>query len=279
MSTTTFGERYTAALAERGPLCVGIDPHLALLQAWDLDPGIDGLKRFALEATAALAPEAAVVKPQSAFFETYGSAGIAVLEAVIADARDAGALVLLDVKRGDIGSTMDAYARAYLSDDSPLAADAITVSPYLGFGSLRPAVELADRSGRGVFVLCRTSNPESAHVQHALLDGSQTVAQEIVDQVAALNIGAAPLGSFGLVVGATLTELDVDLSALNGPILAPGLGAQGADATSVAALFGAALPVVTSSSSREVLSAGPDPVALRDAARRQNEALQAAARR
>ena len=279
MSSTTFGERYAAALDARGPLCVGIDPHPSLLQAWGLDVGIDGLERFARQATAALAPHAAVVKPQSAFFEAYGSAGIAVLETVIADARAAGALVLLDVKRGDIGSTMEAYARAYLADDSPIAVDAITVSPYLGFGSLQPAIDLAGRTGRGLFVLCRTSNPESAHVQHAVLDGTRTVAQEIVDQVAALNTGAERLGSFGLVVGATLAQLDVDLSALNGPILAPGLGAQGADAAAVAALFGTALSAVTASSSREVLAAGPDLVALRDAVLRQNEALRAAAGR
>lgn len=273
MSTTTFGERYAAALAQRGPLCVGIDPHPSLLQAWGFDTGVDSLERFALEATAALAPHVAVVKPQSAFFEAYGSAGIAVLEKVIATARDAGALVLLDVKRGDIGSTMDAYARAYLADGAPLAVDAITISPYLGFGSLEPAITLALETGRGVFVLCRTSNPESGHVQQAVLDSSRTVAQEIVDQVAARNLGAQPLGSLGLVIGATLPTMDVDLGALNGPILAPGFGAQGGTVRQLRSLFGNELSAVTPSSSRDILAAGPDPAALRDAALATNAEL------
>ena len=108
-----------------------------------------------------------VFKPQSAFFEAYGSAGIAVLERTLADIEAAGALSLLDVKRGDIGSTMDAYAAAYLTDGSPLAADAITLSPYLGFGSLAGAIALADEAGRGVYVLALTSNPEGPQIQHA----------------------------------------------------------------------------------------------------------------
>ncbi|MGH3624973.1 MAG: orotidine-5'-phosphate decarboxylase, partial [Sciscionella sp.] len=160
-----FGSRVSVAVSARGPLCVGVDPHPGLLRDWGLPAGLEGLLRFADTCVAALAGEIAVLKPQSAFFEVYGSAGVAVLERLIAESMQAGALVLLDVKRGDIGSTMSAYAQAYLVDGAPLAADAVTLSPYLGFDSLAPALEMAGRFGRGVFVLARTSNPEGSGVQ------------------------------------------------------------------------------------------------------------------
>ncbi|WP_026424379.1 orotidine-5'-phosphate decarboxylase [Actinokineospora inagensis] len=274
---TPFGARLTAAVADRGSLCVGIDPHPGLLDQWGLPCDVSGLERFALTCVDAFADDISVLKPQSAFFEAHGSRGVAVLERVIADARSAGALVLLDVKRGDIGSTMAAYAQAYLSDDSPLAADAITVSPYLGFGSLDPAIDLAERTGRGVFVLALTSNPEGAGVQRASADG-RPVAQSIVDQAAARNADQAPVGSVGLVIGATVGRTDLDLTSLNGPILAPGLGAQGAGPADLARVFGPALPHVLPTSSRDVLRHGPDVAALRSAARRVRDELAAAAR-
>ncbi|WP_278255688.1 orotidine-5'-phosphate decarboxylase [Nocardioides convexus] len=163
----TFGARVATAVAERGPFCVGIDPHGALLRDWGYDDDVAGLERFALGAVEAVAPHVSVVKPQSAFYERFGSRGIAVLERVIADSRAAGALVLLDVKRGDIGSTSQAYADAYLDPSSPLASDAITVSPYLGFGSLLPFVDTARRHDAGLFVLAATSNKEGPEVQEA----------------------------------------------------------------------------------------------------------------
>ncbi len=263
-----FGARLVAAIDERGPLCVGIDPHPGLLQAWGLPTSVAGLERFALTVVEALAPTVAVLKPQSAFFESYGSAGIAVLERVLADARQAGALVLLDAKRGDIGSTMSAYAAAYLTDGSPLAADALTVSPYLGFGSLLPAVDVALAEGRGLFVLALTSNPEGRAVQHAVDADQKTVAQAIVDQVGALNAGDDPIGSIGLVVGATVGRTGLDLSSVNGPLLAPGLGAQGASAADLRLVFGDAHGALLPTTSREVLGAGPSVDKLRDAAAR-----------
>ena len=176
------GERRSAAgwprrSPTRGPLCVGIDPHLPLLRDWGLPDDPAGLERFALTVVEALADRVAVVKPQSAFFERFGSRGIAVLERVLAGIRAAGALALLDVKRGDIGSTMAGYAGAYLDPASPLAADAITASPYLGFGSLRPLLDAAYAHGAGVFVLALTSNPEGAAVQRATGPDGRTVAQ------------------------------------------------------------------------------------------------------
>ena len=136
----------------------------------------------------------AVLKPQSAFFERFGSRGIAVLESTIRQLREAGALVLLDVKRGDIGSTVAAYADAYLDPASPLCADAITASPYLGVGSLRADVRAAAAHGGGVFVLALTSNPEGPTVQHAVTADGRTVAQTVIDEISQLNGGAEPLG-------------------------------------------------------------------------------------
>jgi orotidine-5'-phosphate decarboxylase len=229
---------------------------------------VGGLERFALGAVEALAPEVALVKPQSAFFERHGARGIAVLERVLLAARDAGALVLLDVKRGDIGSTMAGYAAAYLSEGAPLAADAITVSPYLGVGALDPAFELAGRTGRGVFVLALTSNPQGVNVQTAVTSTGTTVAQSVVDAVAARNAGQCPLGDVGVVVGATAPLGTLRLETLNGPILAPGIGAQGARLADLPRIFGAASRHVVATTSRELLRHGPQPAALRHAARR-----------
>jgi len=264
----TFGKRLHDATGKRGPLCVGIDPHPALLTRWGLSDDVAGLERFALTVVEALADRVAVVKPQSAFFERFGSRGIGILESTIRQLREAGALVLLDVKRGDIGSTMAAYASAYLDSASSLSADAITVSPYLGVGSLQPAFAAAAANGAGVFVLALTSNPEGASVQHAVGGNSKTVAQTVIDEISLLNKGAEPLGSIGLVVGATIGRTGHDLSKVNGPLLAPGLGAQGATPADLRAVFGESLHNVLPSYSREVLNAGPSVVALRAAADR-----------
>ena len=262
----TFGSRLAAAMDARGPLCVGIDPHPGLLKAWGLPDTLAGLESFVMTSVEALAGTAAVLKPQSAFFEAYGSAGVAVLERLIAESREAGALVLLDAKRGDIGSTMAAYAAAYLTHGSPLAADAVTLSPYLGFGSLRPAIDAAAANGRGIFVLALTSNPEGPALQHAIAADGRSVAQTIADAAAAENAGATPMGSVGLVVGATIGRTGVDLTAVNGPLLAPGLGAQGATINDLKIVFGDNLSAVLPTSSREVLQTGPSVAALRRAA-------------
>jgi orotidine-5'-phosphate decarboxylase len=264
----TFGERLHDAIGKRGPLCVGIDPHAALLTRWGLTDDIAGLERFARTVVDALADRVAVLKPQSAFFERFGSRGIAILESTIRQSREAGALVLLDVKRGDIGSTMAAYADAYLNPASSLCADAITVSPYLGVGSLQPAFDVAAANGAGVFVLALTSNPEGPAVQHAVTASGKTVAQTVIDEISQLNRGAEPLGSVGLVVGATIGRTGHALSDVNGPLLAPGLGAQGATPADLREVFGKNLRNVLPSYSREVLAAGPSAVELQAAAQR-----------
>ncbi|MBQ0980228.1 orotidine-5'-phosphate decarboxylase [Micromonospora sp. M61] len=264
----SFGSRLHRAVDERGPLCVGIDPHPGLLARWGLADDLQGLDRFTQTVVEALGDRVAVVKPQSAFFERFGSHGVAILESTIRQLREAGSLVLLDVKRGDIGSTVSAYASAYLDPSSPLYVDAVTASPYLGVGSLAPMFELAAQHGGGVFVLALTSNPEGAAVQRARTADGRTVAQTVIDEISQLNRGATPLGSFGLVVGATIGDTGHDLSGVGGPLLAPGLGAQGAGAADLRAVFGSSLGSVLPSYSREVLSAGPDVAALRAAADR-----------
>jgi orotidine-5'-phosphate decarboxylase len=264
----TFGVRLRRSMDERGPLCVGIDPHPQLLGAWGLPDDVDGLARFSAGVVDALADRVAVVKPQSAFYERFGARGVAVLESTIRQLRDAGALVVLDVKRGDIGSTVRAYASAYLDPASPICADAITASPYLGVGALEPMFSAAAAHGGGVFVLALTSNPEGAAVQHARTADGRTVAQTVIDAISQVNAGATPLGSIGVVVGATVGETGHDLSRLGGPLLVPGLGAQGGRPDGLRAIFGTDLSGVLPSYSREVLGRGPDAAGLRAAADR-----------
>lgn len=270
---TPFGDRLARAMAEVGPLCVGIDPHPDLLVQWGLTPDVAGLRAFSLGVVEALGGRVAAFKPQSAFFERFGSAGVGVLEETVRACREVSTLCIVDAKRGDIGSTMAGYADAYLGEGSPLAGDAVTLSPYLGVGSLAPALDLARAGGRGVFVLCLTSNPEGARLQHARADGDGAVAALVASEVGAQNqeCDFAHMGPFGLVVGATVgsavDDLGLDLEAVNGPILAPGFGAQGAGSAQVEQVFHGVGDRVLASSSRQILRAGPTPQGLRSACR------------
>lgn len=281
----SFGSRARAAMDAYGPACIGIDPHGALLEAWGVGDTLEGLDRFAAACVEAFAGQVGFVKPQSAFFERFGARGVAILERTLQDLRHTGTLTILDVKRGDIGSTAEAYADAYLDEDSPMAADAVTVSPYLGFGSLSPFLDVAEKNDAGVFVLALTSNPEGPEVQHALVQhgrqagvpgrGRQTgtVAGDVLAALRAANEGASPMGSYGAVVGATIGETDEDLD-VNGPILVPGFGSQGGTVDDLRRIFGDVAHLVLPSTSRQVLSAGPDVDALRAAAVAVNESLQ-----
>ncbi|MGW3422550.1 orotidine-5'-phosphate decarboxylase [Streptomyces phaeochromogenes] len=264
--TESFGSRLRRAMDERGPLCVGIDPHASLLADWGLNDDIAGLERFSRTVVEALADRVAVLKPQSAFFERFGSRGVAVLEKSVEEARAAGALVVMDAKRGDIGSTMAAYASAFLEKGSPLFSDALTVSPYLGYGSLKPAVDLARENGSGLFVLALTSNPEGGEVQHAVRPEDtalRNVGATMLAHLAEENAGETPMGSFGAVVGATLGDLSSYDLDINGPLLAPGIGAQGATPADLPGVFGAAVRQVVPNVSRGVLRHGPDIGSLR----------------
>ena len=279
--TEGFADRVARAVAATGPLCAGIDPSSELLGHWGLDDSPDGLRTFGLTCVEAFAGVVPVVKPQVAFFERMGSAGLAVLEAVLGACRDAGLVAIADAKRGDIGSTMAAYASAWLDPASPLAADAVTVLAYLGLGALQPAFDRAAAGGKGVIVVVRSSNPEGRSLQEARTagpDGASTgpaVEDLLLADIAALNHGGLPVaGTVGAVVGATRDPSAFDLAGLGGVILAPGVGVQGGTAEGAAALFAGCAPgTVLPNVSRSLLVAGPDVAALRRAAAAECAAL------
>ncbi|WP_314659046.1 orotidine-5'-phosphate decarboxylase [uncultured Rothia sp.] len=287
--SAAFGDRLAKAMAERGPLCVGIDPHPNLLEQWGLEDSAAGLAAFTEAVYEGCAPFAAALKPQVALFERHGSAGLAVLEALFARATADGVLIVADAKRGDIGSTMKAYADAWLGSSSPLGTDSVTLSPYLGFESLRPALDLADENDRGTFVLALTSNPEGKSVQHVGAsesghsgDSGGAVAKRIIAAATAENASRQweQMGPCGLVVGATvgqaLVDLGIDLSVFNGPILSPGYGAQGASAADLYRVFAGVESQVLVNSSRGVLAAGPSVEGLAQAAQAARDDLLAA---
>lgn len=257
---TGFGERLARAWDVFGRLCVGIDPHESLLEQWGLSADADGCREFGYRVVDACADVVGMVKPQVAFFERYGSRGLGALELVLARASQASIITIADAKRGDIGSTMDGYARAWLGEGSPLAADAVTLSPYLGLRSLDPALALARATQRGVFVLAVTTNPEARDVQLARgIHGGDAVAAHVAHAVARLREGD-DIGYAGVVLGAAtnLDEYGIDPAELAGvPILAPGFGAQGARVADARRNFGGATSTLIIAQSRSVLEAGP----------------------
>ncbi|HXH35118.1 MAG TPA: orotidine-5'-phosphate decarboxylase [Plantibacter sp.] len=264
--TPSFGTRLDEVFVRSGRLCVGIDPHRFLLEAWDLPDTAAGAGAFGLAVVEATAGRAGIVKPQVAFFERFGSAGYIALESVLAAARDAGLLVIGDAKRGEIGTSMEGYAEAWLTPGSPLEVDAVTVNPYLGFGSLRPALDLAERHGKGLFALAATSNPEGRDVQLARTPDDRTVSAGIIREIAAWNAEHHPAatGSIGAVIGATLQLAEFGLTeapATTLPVLAPGFGHQGATVADLESIYGAFAPGVIVSESRSILAAGPTGIA------------------
>ena len=260
-----FGDRVVAAVRATGPLCAGIDPSAALLNQWGLGDDPEGLRSFCRTCVEAFAGTVAVIKPQVAFFERHGSAGMAELERLIVEANAAGLIVIADAKRGDIDSTAEAYADAWLGAASPFAADAVTAHPYLGLGALAPLVRLAAANGRGVLVVARSSNPEGRGLQQAVTSEGSAVEDMLLAEIATLNGSPGiPSGTVGAVIGATLPPSAFPLSQLGGVILAPGLGAQGAGPADVAERFAGCRPgSVLPSSSRGLLGSGPDPDDLR----------------
>jgi orotidine-5'-phosphate decarboxylase len=263
---SSFGSKLSDSFAKYGQLCVGIDPHASLLDDWGLSDDVQGLEKFANAVLDATVSRVGIIKPQVSFFERHGSKGFAVLEKLAERAAQTDLLVIMDAKRGDIGTTMDAYFDAWLGKNAPFMSDALTVSPYLGFDSLKQTLSGAAERGKGVFVLAATSNPEGASVQRATI-GTKTLARSIWDSLSDINsvtaAGKARYGSFGAVLGATLNLKSFGLEdVLEGqelsatPILAPGFGAQGAELSTSKLLFGAAAPQVIHSVSRSILQAG-----------------------
>ena len=245
---------------------MGIDPHAALLSEWGLSDDVSGLREFSLRALEAATGRVGIIKPQVSFFERHGSAGFAVLEELAERASKTDLVVIMDAKRGDIGTTMDAYFDAWLGRTAPFICDALTVSPYLGFDSLLPLMSECAERGKGMIVLSATSNPEGAALQKASVAGN-TIAKQIWDGLAKINqvtSGAGEsLGSFGAVIGATLNlpafglaEVQQGQVSAGTPILAPGFGAQGAELGDINRLFGEGAKQVIASVSRSVLRAG-----------------------
>jgi orotidine-5'-phosphate decarboxylase len=255
----TFARRFAAVREVQGPLVFGLDPSPDLLESWGLGDSADGLDRFADIVLEAADGPVGLVKPQSAFYERHGWRGIRTLQRLIATARADGLLVILDVKRGDVGSTNDAYAEAYLGKGAPLAADAVTVHPYLGLAAMGAFVSRAAESGSCLLVVTRSSNPEGRLIQAA-------VEGQLLTDIGALNSRLAPgeIGPVGAVVSPTHLQPQLDLAAANCLFLAPGVGAQGAALADVAAVFAECPDRVMPSASRSLLSAGPDVGRLRD---------------
>jgi len=267
-----FGSRLGQVFAASGRLCVGIDPHSQLLALWGLPDTAAGAREFGIRVVDAVAGGAGILKPQVAFFERHGAAGYSALEDVLATARAAGLLVIADVKRGDVGTSVDAYGEAWLTPGGPLEADAMTAVAYQGLGSLDGVLARAAESGKGVFVLAATSNPEGAAVQQARRADGNSVAAGVVADVRGRNGSAPGLGSIGVVLGATvrLADYGIEPELLAGiPVLAPGFGAQGAQISDVERLFGVASSHTVVTVSRSVLRAGPDGLA--EAVRRASE--------
>jgi orotidine-5'-phosphate decarboxylase len=267
----SFAERFAAVRAAHGPLVLGADPHGEVLARWGLTDDADGLERFTDIVLAAAAGSVGLIKPQSAFYERHGWRGIRALTRLTETARAQGLLVILDVKRGDVGSTNGAYAAAYLGDGAPVQADAITVHPYLGLAAMGEFVDRASGSGGCLLVVVRSSNPEGRAVQSAAAGDGMTVDQRLLADIGALNARLAPgrIGPVGAVVGPVAVDPPLSLAAANGLLLAPGVGAQGATPADVAATFAACPDRVMPSASRSLLAAGP--AGLRAAAARLNE--------
>lgn len=245
-------------------LCVGIDPHGELLEDNGFPDSVTGLRDFSMKLLDQLEGQVAIVKPQVSFFERFGSKGFAVLEDLLSEASKRKFFVIADAKRGDIGSTMNAYTDAWLAKSAPFICDALTVSPYLGVGSLEETLALAIEREKGLFVLCATSNPEGEQTQKAVI-GGKTIARQIQDRARTLNTVAsnskAAFGHLGLVIGATvnLPDFGLDASSEEGsrtPVLAPGFGFQGAQLGDIKRIFPNQYESVIATISRSALRDG-----------------------
>ena len=268
----SFSKKLEIAFKTKGQLCVGIDPHENLLADNGFDISVDGLESFSYAMLDQLQDEVSIIKPQVSFFERFGSEGFKALENILREANERGFLVIADAKRGDIGSTMEAYGLAWLAKDAPFVCDALTVNPYLGVGALSSAVAFASERGKGLFVLAATSNLEGLTLQSSINNGD-TVASQIAQEVETLNINTAisnsRFGSVGLVVGATVNLKQIGIDSFNADrvsirtsILAPGFGFQGAELSRAKEIFGEVSGDVIYTVSRSALRNGIEAVAL-----------------
>lgn len=254
----TFAARLQQKIVEHSPLCVGIDPSAALLKACDLPDTPEGAFQFGKRVLEAAEFRISLLKPQSAFFERFGSAGLRAVEELASLARSREVLVLLDGKRGDIDTTGAAYAEGYFSATTTLRVDAVTTHVYLGLAALDPFLEIAARADGGVFVVVRSSNPEGRELQTARLGNGETVAQNLCREITLRNRRRAEgLGYIGAVVGATCDDAEQTVAALpQSFILAPGVGAQGATMQDVLKRMPSARGRVLPNVSRAILANG-----------------------
>jgi orotidine-5'-phosphate decarboxylase len=255
----SFAARLQKQIAAHGALCVGIDPSAALLKSCGLPNNAEGALAFGQRVLEAAEYKLSIVKPQSAFFERFGSAGFKAMEELSALARSREVLVLLDGKRGDIDSTALAYAESYFGSQTPLRVDAITTHAYLGLGALDPMLDLAVENDGGVFVVVRSSNPEGRELQTARLANGETVAQALCREITQRNrqYGPDSLGPIGAVVGATCDDAAATIDALPASfILAPGVGAQGATMADVRARMPTARGRILANVSRAIVANG-----------------------
>lgn len=259
-----FGIRLTNSIAHFGRLCVGIDPSASSLKQWNLTDSAGGAREYSLRLIEAAAGHASVIKPQSAYFERFGYKGIEVLTEICLIAKESELLVLLDAKRGDIGSTNMAYADAYLRTSSPIPVDALTVTPYTGVEALMPLIETALEHGSGLFVLVRTSNPEGQSIQIAKTQSGIQVSQQILREISEFNKGLS-CGSIGCVFGATIDPRDYDLANLNAYILSPGIGTQGATVEDLKSRFKFFGNQMLPTASRSITRVGPNILELKQA--------------
>jgi orotidine-5'-phosphate decarboxylase len=262
MTTSSFGATL-AALKGPARLCVGVDPHPSTLAEWGLG-GVEGLRSFSRSMLDAMVESGvAITKPQVALFERFGVDGMRTLAQFIAEARSHSLLVIADVKRGDIGTSLAGYASAWLSPGSDFESDAMTAVAYQGVGSLEPAFHLAAEAGKGVFVLGATSNPEGWGIQSARTTEGDTVAHSVIAGVAERSLRAPRSEGnwLGVVVGATVDREHLGLaeSTFQGmSILAPGFGAQGVELSSVHDVFGPLTSSVIPTVSRSVAGSSAD---------------------
>ena len=255
---SSFGQRLLRTFEQKGQLCIGIDPSIDQLRSWGLPISAEGAKSFSFSMLDAIQDNVGIVKFQVGFFEQFGPEGFSHLSELLADAKSRELVVVADAKRGDIGSTMSGYATAWLSREAAFACDALTVSPYLGSDSLAETANVALENDRGLFVLAATSNPEASALQSAIRDG-RTVARSVLDF--AQQYSGAGLGSIGVVVGATVNDVDLGLdfsASLKVPVLVPGFGAQGAALVDASSLLSGYADTAICNVSRLVAGASLD---------------------
>lgn len=261
----SFATRFDDMRRQRGPLAWGLDPSGDILEAWGVGDTPDGLDRFVDIVLPVAAEIVGLVKLQAAFYERHGWRGIRTLSRLIEESRNAGMLVVLDAKRGDVSSTNQAYAEAYLGFDAPMRSDALTVHPYLGVAAMQAFIDRAAESGSCLLIVTRSTNPEGRAIQAAVEACGRSVEQALLEQIRELNAQLAPggVGPIGAVVGPTHLDPQLDLVGPNALYLAPGVGHQGATPTDVAYVFASCRDRVIPSASRSLLQSS-DPSQLHD---------------